>query len=278
MNKLLRLLCIRSSTYYDRQQKTTTHVDKYQFFRQQIHFKFNESRGSAGQRSLMGMLKNDGIYISRYLIRKIMKEENLQSRQPPKHSYSKGGNESIICADLLKRRFNVEAINRWWCGDVTYIWTQQGWCYLAAVMDLMARRIVGYALSKNPDSQLTIKAFNNAFESRGKPVNLVFHSDQGCHYSSHIFRNTLKRNGVLQSMSRRGNCWDNAPMERFFRSFKSEWMPRLGYETFEDAVMDVSIYIDRYYNVMRTHTHNNDLSPISAEKRQTIINQQHKTA
>ena len=255
-----------------------TPVDKYPALRKKIKTLFDESESSAGQRTLCSMLKNDHVYCTRYLARKIMQEEQLQSRQPPKHSYPKGGKESLVCPNLLQRRFNVTVINRWWCGDVTYILTQLGWCYLAVVMDLMSRRIVGYALSKKPDSELTLKAFNRAFEARGKPVNLVFHSDQGCQYTSGMFRKTLKHNGVQQSMSRRGNCWDNAPMERFFRSFKTERMPRLGYETFEDAEADVSHYIDYYYNTRRPHKHNNGLSPIAAEKRQAIINQQHNAA
>ena len=227
------------------------------------------SFGSAGQRGILQIMANNDLKSTRYLVRKIMAEEGLVSRQTPKHRYPKGGSESLISPDLLKRRFDVTAINRWWCGDITYIWTQQGWCYLAVVMDLMKRRIVGYAMSQKPDSQLTTKAFNLAFEARKKPQNVVFHSDQGCQYTSHKFRDNLHDKGVRQSMSRRGNCWDNSPMERFFRSYKTERMPRLGYETFNDAVIDVSHYIDGYYNTIRPHTHNNGLPPIAAE-------QQHK--
>lgn len=129
------------------------------------------------------MMANNDLKSTRYLVRKIMAEEGLVSRQTPKHRYPKGGNESLISPNLLKRRFDVTAINRWWCGDITYIWTQQGWCYLAVVMDLMKRRVVGYAMSQKPDSQLTKKAFNLAFEARKRPLNVVFHSDQGCHFS-----------------------------------------------------------------------------------------------
>jgi putative transposase len=275
LNKLFELFDVKSSSYYERLKKATEATDKYSSLRQHIIAKFNESHGSAGQRTLQSMLQHDDdVSSTRYLIRKVMQEEGLCSRQPRKPPYPKGGKESLISPNLLQRRFDVTAINRWWCGDVTYIWTQSGWCYLAVVMDLMSRRIVGYALSKNPDTQLTKKAFNQAFEARGKPLNLVFHSDQGCHYTSYEFRNTLSSKGVSQSMSRRGNCWDNAPMERFFRAFKTERMPRLGYETFEDADMDVMNYIDYYYNAKRPHTHNNGLPPIQAEERQAIISQQ----
>lgn len=259
---------VKSSTYYDSLKKAECPVDKYSVLRQQVTKAFGESHGSAGQRTLLSMLSNDKVESTRYLMRKIMQQEGFRSRQTPKHHYPKGGKESVVSPNLLQRQFNVTAVNRWWCGDVTYIWTQAGWCYLAAVMDLMSRRIVGYALSHSPDSKLTERAFNQAFEARGRPNNLVFHSDQGCHYTSESFRANLQDKGVQQSMSRRGNCWDNAPMERFFRSFKTERMPRLGYENFKDAVMDVSHYIDYYYNARRPHTHNNGQPPIAAEKKQ----------
>lgn len=189
------------------------------------------------------------------------------SCQSRSHKYPIGGNESFISPNLLKRKFDVTQVNRWWCGDITYIWTQEGWCYLAAVMDLKARRIVGYAMSKRPDSDLVNKAFNLAYASRGNPKNLTFHSDQGCQYSSNEFRNNLSSKGVQQSMSRKGNCWDNAPMERFFRSYKTENMPRLGYETFNDAVKEVSEYIECYYNTRRPHNYNDGLTPVEAEER-----------
>lgn len=106
-----------------------------------------------------------------------------------------------------------------------------------------------------------------AFESRGQPQNLVFHSDQGCHYTSEEFRAQLDKYSIVQSMSRRGNCWDNAPMERFFGSLKSEWVPKLGYEDLADAVDDLRDYIHDYYNVDRPHSHNEGVSPTKAEIR-----------
>lgn len=148
-----------------------------------------------------------------------------------------------------------------WCGDVTYIWAGNRWVYLAVVMDLFSRKIIGFTLSYNPDSLLTGRALTMAFESRGKPKNLMFHSDQGCHYTSKKFRQLLWCYQIKQSMSRRGNCWDNSPMERFFRSFKTEWMPALGYQSIELAKRDVSDYINRYYCQIRPHQHNGGLTP-----------------
>ncbi len=126
---------------------------------------------------------------------------------------------------VLRREFNVNRPNEVWCGDVTYIWTGRRWAYLAIVMDLYARKPVGWAMSLSPNSQLTGQAISMAYEQRGRPSNVMFHSDQGCHYTSTYFRQLLWRYQIKQSMSRRGNCWDNAPMERFFRGLKSEWIP-----------------------------------------------------
>ena len=137
-----------------------------------------------------------------------MKEAGLVSTQRRKHRYRVAKEQSAIAANELGRRFNVSRPNQVWCGDVTYIWAGGRWIYLAAVMDLYARRIVGWAISNRPDSQLTGRALRVAYEARGMPQQLMFHSDQGCHYTSLEFRQLLWRYRIRQSMSGRGNCWD----------------------------------------------------------------------
>ena len=166
----------------------------------------------------------------------------------------------------LNREFDVDAPNTVWCTDVTYIWTGDEWTYLAVVLDLFARRPVGWALSNSPDSALTIKALNMAYVARGRPRNLMLHSDQGCHFTSKAYRKQLKRYGIKHSMSRRGNCWDNAPMERFFRSLKSEWMPKKGWPDSLSAKHAINNYILRYYNCVRPHQHNDGLTPIKKKR------------
>lgn len=224
------------------------------------------SQGAAGQRTLIQLLKEDEVSTTRYMMRKIMREEGLVSKQRRSKPYPKGGIVSEIAPNVLDRNFDITSINRWWSGDITYIWTLQGWVYLAVVMDLMSRRIIAHEVSKHANSELTATVFNRAFESRGRPLNLVFHSDQGCQYSSEMFQRCLREKGVKQSMSRKGNCWDNAPVERFFGSYKSERMPKMGYENIADVTADVSHYIDYYYNCIRPHTSNKGLPPIAAEQ------------
>ena len=164
-------------------------------------------------------------------------------------------------------KFDVVNPNQYWCGDVTYIWTGNRWAYLAIVLDLFARKPIGWAMSFSPDTKLTAKALTMAYESRGKPKGVIFHSDQGSHYTSRKYRQMLWRYQIEQSMSRRGNCWDNAPMERFFRSLKTEWVPTKGYRSFVEAESAVIDYIIGYYSQVRPHQYNAGLPPNESEKR-----------
>jgi putative transposase len=195
-----------------------------------------------------------------------MKVLHLLSNQRPKQAYKRAQKEHIYAPNRLKRHFTTRRPDTVWCGDVTYLWTGQRWAYLAVVMDLFARKIVGWAMSHSPDTALTSQALTMAYESRGKPDSVMFHSDQGSHYTSHSYRQLLWRYQLTQSMSRRGNCWDNSPMERFFRSLKTEWVPTNGYRNFSEARLAVTNYIIDYYNQNRPHKHNGGLPPIEAER------------
>ena len=225
------------------------------------------SNGSAGSRTIAKISTTEGMPISRYIARKRMVELKLISCQVRKHRYKYKGQEHIVAPNILERKFTARKPNQVWCGDVTYIWTGKRWSYLAVVLDLFARKVVGWAISNSPDSGLTAKALRLAFEARGRPEKLMFHSDQGCHYTSLKFRQTLWRFQIKQSMSRRGNCWDNAPMERFFRSFKTEWMPDIGYEGINEAKDAIKDYISGYYSTLRPHSFNDGLTPSAAEAR-----------
>lgn len=134
--------------------------------------------------------------------------------------------------NLLNRQFNPTTPNRVWCGDICFIRLQDRRCDLTLVVDLYSRRIIGSALSLTADADLACWALRNALETRSRDGRLLFHSDQGVQYKSNKYRRLLRRYGVMQSMSRRGNCQDNSPMERVFRSFKSEWLPKGGYGDF----------------------------------------------
>jgi len=226
----------------------------------------NLSQGSAGARSIAGIVTGFGVPLSRYRAKGFMTRLGLVSTQLPKHKYKKASRHHVNIPNTLDRQFSPSAPDQVWCGDVTYIWNGNRWSYLAVVLDLYARKVIGWALSNTPNSQLTAKALTMAYETRGKPEGVMFHSDQGSHYTSIKYRQYLWRYKIKQSMSRRGNCWDNAPMERFFRSLKSEWVPEMGYCSFAEAQRAISDYISGYYNRFRPHQFNDGVAPNKAEE------------
>jgi putative transposase len=254
----------RSSYYYQRQRRQTVDTERVQL-RSRVERIHAESRGAAGARTVSARLKAEGKAVGRYKAARLMAESNLESRQP-RHRYKKTGGEGVIAPNHLNRAFTVNRPNAVWCGDVTYIWAGTCWVYLAVVLDLYARRAVGWAMSESPDSELTTRALAVAYEARGRPKGVMFHSDQGCQYTSVAFQQQLWRYRIKQSMSRRGNCWDNAPMERFFRSLKSEWLPSQGYPSPRQAIADVLIYVNQYYNHVRPHSANEYQTPGAREK------------
>ncbi|XXF08306.1 IS3 family transposase [Pseudomonas sp. D2-3] len=235
--------------------------------RSRINELFSQSRSSAGSRSIVAMLKDEGTEVGRFKVRGLMKEQGLISKQPGSHVYKKATAERPDIPNILDRQFAVAAPNRVWCSDITYIWTQGRWSYLAVVLDLYSRRVVGWAMSAKPDAELVIKALDRAYEMRGRPQGVLFHSDQGSQYGSRSFRQRLWRYRMTQSMSRRGNCYDNAPMERLFRSLKTEWVPTVGYMTTALAEQDIGRYPMQRYNWARPHQHNGFVPPAVAEER-----------
>ncbi|TQG77743.1 IS3 family transposase [Pseudomonas aeruginosa] len=231
--------------------------------RSQVNQLFSQSRGSAGSRSILGMLREEGVTIGRFRVRRLMRELGLVSKQPGSHAYKQATVERPDIPNRLNRKFATEHPNQVWCGDITYVWAQGRWHYLAAVLDLL----IGWAFSAKPDAELVIKALDMAYEQRGKPQQVLFHSDQGSQYASRLFRQRLWRYRMQQSMSRRGNCWDNSPMERLFRSLKSEWVPSTGYLTAQEAQRDISHYLMHRYNWIRPHQFNDGLPPAVAEEK-----------
>jgi len=232
---------------------------------------FTQSRSAAGSRSIMFMMREDGIKIGRFKVRKLMSEMKLISKQPGSHAYKKATVERPDIPNVLDRAFTVSAPNEVWCGDITYVWAQGCWHYLAAVIDLFARRVVGWAFSAKPDADLVIKALDMAYEQRGRPQSVLFHSDQGSQYGSRSFRQRLWRYRFKQSMSRRGNCHDNAPMERLFRSLKTEWVPTVGYMSASLAQQDTGRFLMQRYNWQRPHQFNGGLAPAVAEEKLNAV-------
>lgn len=223
--------------------------------------------GTYGSRRMSDELRARGHDIGRHAARTLMKECNIVVKLDRKHRYPNGGKPDHIGENLLNREFEVSEPNTVWAGDVTYIWTSQGWLYLAVVMDLFSRKIIGWATSNSPDTTLTLRALRLAVRDREITPRLIFHSDQGCHYTSKEFRSALEFHGIRQSMSRRGNCLDNAVVERFFRSLKTERVRRTFYASHAIAMDDIGNYIEVFYNRIRRHRANGNISPMAFEEK-----------
>ncbi|QED64811.1 IS3 family transposase [Escherichia coli] len=256
----------RSSYRYWRKRRDTVNPARVRLC-SEIRRAWNQSRGSAGARTLAEMLTQNGVPMSRYRAGRLMKYLNLSSCQPGKHQYKNARQEHTCLPNLLERQFAVPEPDRVWCGDITYIWAGNRWCYLAVVMDLFARRVIGWSLSANADTALISSALRMAYEVRGQPRDVMFHSDRGSQYTGLKYQQLLWRYRIKQSVSRRGNCWDNSPMERFFRSLKTEWVPTDGYTGKDVARQQISSYILNYYNSVRPHHYNGGLTPEESENR-----------
>ena len=226
---------------------------------------FIASRQSAGARTLIKLLRKEGFNVGIYRVRRLMMKLSLVVKQRSAYKVTTLRKHSHLVADnLLNRQFNPGSANQVWAGDITYLRTHQGWMYLAIVMDLHSRRIVGWAMSKSMTVDLTMRAFQMAINLRQPTDGLLFHSDRGSQYTSKRYQALLKRNKVTASMSGRGACLDNAVVERFFGSLKNEWLLHVSHQSRHSMQVDVEKYI-KYYNYERLHTTLNDMSPIEFE-------------
>jgi putative transposase len=201
-------------------------------------------------------------------VARLMKASNLQARRKRRRlpGDSSARLENHIAPNHLQREFEAQKPNQKWVADFTYIWTAEGWLYAAAVMDLYSRRIVGWSMSDTMQARMVSDALLMALWRRGKPTALMHHSDQGSQYTSDDFQQLLKSQNITCSMSRRGECWDNAAMESFFSTLKTERCMRTVYRTREEARADVFDYIERFYNPVRKHSKLNYLSPVQFEQ------------
>jgi putative transposase len=211
----------------------------------------------------------EGIDCGLHRIERLMKANALKARPRRRYLPPDTGERiaNAVAPNVLDRQFHAPAPNRKWIADFTYIWTGEGWLYVAAVIDLFSRRVVGWSMSASMTAQLVTDALLMAIWRRGKPDALLHHSDQGSQYTSEQFRLLLQDNGVSCSMSRSGNVWDNAAMESFFASLKTERTARKMYRSRTEAKADVFDYIERFYNPRRRHSTLGYLSPIEFERK-----------
>ena len=217
---------------------------------------------SYGKRRMSQSLKKQGKNIGVFKAASLMKEALIVAKVPKKAHYYPSGTQMPNIPNLLKRQFDQDHLNTHWVVDITYIRNHHGWSYLATVLDLGTREIVGYHLSQTPDAELAKQALLHAIQMQQPDTKqLLFHSDQGVQYSAHLFKDTLKLHKITQSMSRRGNCWDNSVQERFFRNLKSEYLNSLSFINHQSVITAVEHYI-RYYNHKRLNSAVDYLTPV----------------
>jgi putative transposase len=219
-----------------------------------------------GARRVWHDLLAEGISCGLHRVERLMRAQGLRARPRRRGLPKDQGERSVIAGNVLDRQFTADRPNQKWVADFTYIWTAEGWLYVAAVIDLFSRRVVGWSMSDTMTAQLVTDALIMAIWRRGKPDALLHHSDQGSQYTSEQFQRLMADNGVTCSMSRSGNVWDNAAMESFFSSLKTERIGKKVYRSRAQAKADVFDYIECFYNPTRRHSTLGYLSPIDFER------------
>ena len=220
-----------------------------------------------GARRVWHDLLADGISCGLHRIERLMRVNAMRARPRRRGKPKDDGERAVIADNILDRDFQADRPNLKWLADFTYIWTADGWLYVAAVLDLFSRRVVGWSMKAERDASLVIDALMMAVWRRGKADALLHHSDQGSQYTSEQFQRLLADNGISCSMSRAGNVWDNSAMESFFSSLKTERTARKVYRSRDEARADVFDYIERFYNPRRRHSKLGYLSPMEFEAR-----------
>jgi putative transposase len=226
------------------------------------------ARRRYGSPRVTAALRRAGQRVGRKRVARIMRVNDLQARPKRRFRVTTKASASLpVATNVLARNFVVATVNTVWVTDITYIATTEGWLYLAVVMDLCSRRIVGWSMSSRLSTEVVLRAFWMAVLTRRPPKGLVFHSDRGCQYASHAFRAALAHAEMIQSMSRKGDCWDNAPSEAFFKTLKTELMDGgKAFSSRQAARAAIFEYVEVFYNRKRLHSSLVNLTPVEVEE------------
>jgi len=268
----MRILCrvlevSRSGFYAWLARKPSARDLEDEQLRPQVVKAFETGRGTYGSPRVRDELVDQGFEIGRKRVARLMRELGLQGVCPRKFRVTTNSDHEHPVADnVLNRDFVATRPNEKWATDITYVWTGEGWLYLAVVMDLYSRRIVGWSTADHLKTELCLDALQAALEYRAGIENLVHHSDRGCQYASDRYRAVLDAHGIECSMSRRANCWDNAVAESFFGTLKNELIYRRPWQTREQARNAIGEYIEIFYNRIRRHSTIGGVSPARFEE------------
>ena len=274
----VRMMCgalkVSRSGYYAWQTRPESNRDNTdRTLTQTIRGIHRDSKGVYGAPKIRAELKAQGYPHGRHKIARLMRVAGLRGCPQRRFKITTQSEPSHpVAKNLLQQNFSAKAPNRLWASDITYIDTQQGWLYLAIVMDLYSRRIVGWSMDQWMSRHLVIDALTMALGSRMPEEQLIHHSDRGAQYTSDDFRNELDKHGIQCSMSGRGNCYDNAVVESFFGLLKRERVNRVRYRTRDEARTDIFEYIECFYNRKRRHGYVGYISPVDFERQEIGLN------
>lgn len=255
--------CSRSKTEREKENELLSELIK-EIFRLQ--------RNSCGTRTIKKALSRKNHQVSRRRIGRLMKSEELFCKTKKKFKATTNSkHDKPIAPNKLNREFTATKPNQKWVGDITYIWTAEGWLYLATVIDLYSRKVVGWSMNSRMTQDLVNQALLSAIWARKPTKGLLWHTDRGSQYASNSHRNLLKEHHIVQSMSRKGNCWDNAVAESFFHTLKTGLTNHKTYQTRDEAQEDIFDYIEVFYNRQRLHSTNDYWSPVDYEAMQKVV-------
>lgn len=268
VERMCRVLGVRRSGYYAwKKRGQSARVRRDAVLLGKIRESYRLSRGRYGSPNIHEDLRQWGYRCGRKRVARLMREAGIRSKSVRRFRVTTQSKHTLPVTDnLLQRDFTAREPNRKWVSDITYVWTQQGWMYLCVILDLWDRKVVGWSIGERLLTELVTEALRKAVMLRRPLEGLVFHSDRGAQYASEVFRCMLLRCGMLQSMSRKADCWDNAVAESFFGTLKRELVYHERYRTRQEARLSVFEYIEGWYNRRRRHSTLGRRSPLEFEQ------------
>lgn len=269
VEKMARVLNVSRSGYYAwrRREASCRAREDEQLTELIAEIQEHHAKYRYGSRRMTRALRARGRYVGRSRVARLMRENGLNARRRKKYRVTTmSAHKHSVADNLVDRQFRPEAPNTVWASDLTYIATAEGWLYLCVVIDLFSRRVVGWAMSRRLGTRMALQALWMAITGRGNPRSVIFHSDRGVQYASRRFRRVLRSRGFLQSMSRKGDCWDNACVESFFKTLKSELIGTTIFESRAAAERAIFEYIEAFYNRVRLHSTLGYMSPAQFEE------------
>jgi putative transposase len=265
---MCQLLEVSRSGYYEwlsRPPRAQAQVD--QEVQDKIQHYFAQGRGTYGTRRIKHLLAQDGLQVSRRRIGRLLAQAGLRCKTRRKFKAPKtSGQAQTVAPNQLNREFTVQAPDKVYVGDITYLPTGEGWLYLAVVLDLCSRAVVGWSMANHMRAELVTQALSMAIGQRQPAAGLIMHTDRGSQYGAESYRQLLTQHGMQPSMSRKGNCWDNAVAESFFHTLKTALISLEDFDTHEQAQTVVFEYIEVFYNRQRCHSANGYLAPLAYEQ------------